>query len=119
MFSLHYFVNLKKCKFRLKSSAISSCCFSWFGDYRSLRFCALTMVGALFVFFIFADGFKSCTACADVQMKSASQTFGLTCAMSIIFKKALISIFRRSEGNIHRVVGAIAIIFDGYGVSAV
>ena len=29
--------------------AVSSCCFSWFGDYRSLRFCAVTSVAALFI----------------------------------------------------------------------
>ena len=43
-------MNLIKCKFRLKSGANSSCCFSWFGDYRSLRFCAAYFGGRTFYF---------------------------------------------------------------------
>jgi len=32
------------------SFADNPCYFDWFGDFRGLRFCALTSVGALFLF---------------------------------------------------------------------
>ena len=43
------FYEFDKMQIPPENDAISSCCFSWFGDYRSLRFCALTAVGALFI----------------------------------------------------------------------
>ena len=43
------FYEFDKMQIPPENDAISSCCFSWFGDYRSLRFCALAAVGALFI----------------------------------------------------------------------